>query len=255
MKVVILSGGLGTRLAEETDQIPKPMVRVGPYPLLFHIMNHFASYGYKDFVICAGYKSWRIKEFFAEFNRNFSDLHIDLAGNNIQIVNPRTLDWTITIVDTGLETQTAGRLKRVSHLLDETFFLTYGDGLCDVDLTAEVRFHQNHGKQATVLAVRPPSRFAVMEFNAENVVERFEEKPPNEVGWVNGGYFVLEPKVIEMISSDDEVWEKKPMETLASSGELMTFPHEGFWQPVDTIRDLRLVNSIWSEGRAPWASS
>lgn len=251
-QVVILAGGLGTRLAEETDEVPKPMVRIGEEPMIWHIMRHYAKYGLRDFIICAGYKSEKIKEYFSQYRLRHSDLHFDYQTNEVSQFSTADFDWRVRIVDTGHETQTGGRLLKVADYLDETFMLTYGDGLSDVDLTAEFEFHKSHSGLVTVLAVRPPSRFAVLEIEDSGKVSEFREKPEDEVGWVNGGYMICEPEALSRIESIMEPWERAPMESLAKSSDLFGFKHEGFWQPVDNLRDLRLVNSIWDSGKARW---
>ncbi len=253
MKVVILAGGLGTRIAEESDTKPKPMVEVGGRPLLWHIMRSYAHHGVNDFVICLGYKGYVIKEFFFNYHRHMSDLHIDLSTGEHRLVNSQAEDWRITLVDTGADTMTGGRLKRVKHLVDQdTFCLTYGDGLSNVDIGAEIAFHQKHGKKATVCAVQPPGRFGVLNMGNEAQVSSFEEKPQDEIGWINGGFFVLEPTVFDTIEGDQTSWEREPLAELARQGELMAFQHHGFWRPCDTLRDKRELESLWNSGNAPW---
>lgn len=253
MKAVILAGGLGTRIAEESDTKPKPMVEVGGKPLLWHIMKTYAHHGVKDFVICLGYKGYVIKEFFFNYYRHMSDMTIDLRTGDHQILNSQAEDWRITLVDTGPETMTGGRLKRVApHLGQETFCLTYGDGLSDINISAELEFHRKHGKLATVAAVQPPGRFGVLNIDAANQVSSFEEKPSDEIGWINGGFFVLEPGVIPYIAGDDTSWERAPLSNIAKDGQLAAFQHTGFWQPCDTLRDKRELESLWVSGKAPW---
>ncbi|GAA6143328.1 glucose-1-phosphate cytidylyltransferase [Hydrogenophaga sp. 5NK40-0174] len=253
MKAVILAGGLGTRIAEESDTKPKPMVEIGGRPLLWHIMRSYAHHGVKDFVICLGYKGYVIKEFFFNYHRHMSDLHIDLSTGEHRLVNSQAEDWRITLVDTGAETMTGGRLKRVKHLVDQdTFCLTYGDGLSNVDIGAEIEFHRKHGKKATVCAVQPPGRFGVLNMGQEQQVSSFEEKPQDEIGWINGGFFVLEPTVFDTIAGDQTSWEREPLGELARQGELMAFQHHGFWRPCDTLRDKRELESLWNSGNAPW---
>jgi glucose-1-phosphate cytidylyltransferase len=253
MKAVILAGGLGTRIAEESDTKPKPMVEIGGKPLLWHIMRTYANHGIKDFVICLGYKGYVIKEFFFNYYRHMSDMTIDLATGETQILNSQAEDWRITLVDTGPETMTGGRLKRVApYLNNETFCLTYGDGLSDIDISAEVAFHRKHGKLATVAAVQPPGRFGVLNINEQNSVSSFEEKPSDEIGWINGGFFILEPEVIKYIDGDQISWEREPLTQLAKDGQLSAFHHTGFWQPCDTLRDKRELEALWAADKAPW---
>jgi glucose-1-phosphate cytidylyltransferase len=255
MKLVILAGGLGTRISEESDTKPKPMVDIGGKPIIVHIMEHYARYGVNDFVICVGYKGYQIKEYFSNFFQHTSDFTIDLQDGSIQIDKPSKNDWRISIVDTGLDTQTGGRLKRVKRYLGETFLMTYGDGVSSVNIEEEVSFHQSHGKKATALAVKPPSRFAVLDVSQENVVKSFREKPSEEVGWINGGFFVLEPSVIDLIEGDSTIWERGPLEKLANDGELLAFKHEGFWQPVDTLRDKRFLEDVWVSNKGSWPNA
>lgn len=253
MKAVILAGGLGTRIAEESDTKPKPMVEIGGKPLLWHIMRSYANHGIKDFVICLGYKGYVIKEFFSNYYNHMSDMTIDLASGDHKILNSQAEDWRITLVDTGAETMTGGRLKRVaSYLGNETFCLTYGDGLSDIDISAEVAFHRQHGKLATVAAVQPPGRFGVLNINAENEVSSFAEKPVDEIGWINGGFFVLEPAVLDYIEGDSISWEREPLTNLAKDGKLCAYHHSGFWQPCDTLRDKRELEALWASNKAPW---
>ncbi len=253
MKAVILAGGLGTRIAEESDNKPKPMIEIGGKPLLWHIMNIYAHHGIKDFVICLGYKGYLIKEFFSNYYRHMSDMTIDLKTGEHQILNNHSEDWRITLVDTGSETMTGGRLKRVApYLGDETFCLTYGDGLSDINVSAEIEFHRKHGKLATVASVQPPGRFGVLNIDLMNQVTSFEEKPSDEIGWINGGFFVLEPGIIPYIDGDDTSWERTPLANLAKDGQLAAFYHTGFWQPCDTLRDKRELEALWATGKAPW---
>ena len=253
MKAVILAGGLGTRIAEESDSKPKPMVEVGGKPLLWHIMKTYAHHGVKDFVICLGYKGYVIKEFFFNYYRHMSDMRIDLTTGDHQILNSQAEDWRITLVDTGVDTMTGGRLKRVAPYLDnETFCLTYGDGLADIDISSEIAFHRQHGKLATVASVQPPGRFGVLNIDQSQEVLSFEEKPSNEIGWINGGFFVLEPKAISYIAGDQTSWEREPLSNMAKDGQLAAFQHTGFWQACDTLRDKRDLEMLWSNGRAPW---
>jgi glucose-1-phosphate cytidylyltransferase len=253
MKAVILAGGLGTRIAEESDTKPKPMVEVGGRPLLWHIMKIYAHHGVKDFVICLGYKGYVIKEFFFNYYRHMSDMRIDLRNGDTQILDSQAEDWRITLVDTGAETMTGGRLKRAAKYLDnETFCLTYGDGLSDVNIAKEIELHRKHGKLATVLAVQPPGRFGVLNLAVDQQVTSFEEKPSDEIGWINGGFFVLEPAAIDYVADDATSWERTPLMNLARDGQLKAWQHHGFWQPCDTLRDKRELEQLWHGGRAPW---
>ncbi len=253
MKAVIFAGGLGTRISEESDLRPKPMVEIGGRPILWHIMKMYSNHGVKDFVICLGYKGYMIKEYFYNYYRHTSDFKINLTTGDYKVLNSDSEDWTITFIETGLETETGGRLKRVREYLDEeTFCLTYGDGVSDLNIAEEIAFHKKHGKQATVAAVRPPGRFAALEFDAEGNVIDFREKPQDEVGWINGGFFVLEPSVIDLINGDDTFWERDPLQTLARRGQLEAFKHFGFWKPMDTLREKRELESLWQSNMAPW---
>ncbi len=253
MKAVILAGGLGTRIAEESDSKPKPMVEIGGRPLLWHIMKTYSKFGINEFVICLGYKGYVIKEFFSNYYRHMSDLEINLQSGEHRILNSQSENWTVTLVDTGPDTMTGGRLKRVApYLRNETFCLTYGDGLADLDIGAEIKFHQEHGKLATVAAVQPPGRFGILKVNENHNVTSFEEKPSDEIGWINGGFFVLEPKVIDYIKDDTTSWEREPLSKLAKDGELVAYQHTGFWQPCDTLRDKRDLENLWDSGLAPW---
>ena len=255
MKAVILAGGLGTRIAEESDTKPKPMVEIGGRPLLWHIMKSYSHHGISDFIICLGYKGYVIKEFFFNYYRHTSDLEIDLRSGQHRVLNSKSEDWKVTLVDTGTNTMTGGRLKRVApYLTDETFCLTYGDGLSDIDITAELAFHRAHGRLATVAAVQPPGRFGVLNVDSTMRVTSFEEKPSDEIGWINGGFFVLEPKVIDYIDDDATSWEREPLIKLARDGCLSAYQHTGFWQPCDTLRDKRELEKLWSSGNAPWSS-
>jgi glucose-1-phosphate cytidylyltransferase len=255
MKAVILAGGLGTRIAEESDHRPKPMVEIGGRPLLWHIMKTYSHHGINDFVICLGYKGYVIKEFFFNYYRHTADLEINLASGTHRILNSQAEPWTVTLVDTGAQTMTGGRLKRVAPFLgNETFCMTYGDGLSDIDITAELEFHRQHGKLATVAAVQPPGRFGVLNVADDgHHVTSFEEKPSDEIGSINGGFFVLEPKVIDYIDSDETSWEQGPLRNITRDGQLAAFAHHGFWQPCDTLRDKRQLEQMWNDDRAPWA--
>ncbi|UIJ71069.1 glucose-1-phosphate cytidylyltransferase [Aurantimonas sp. HBX-1] len=252
MKLVILAGGLGTRIAEESETKPKPMVEVGGRPLLWHIMKSYAHHGITEFVICLGYKGYVIKEFFMNYQRHLSDVEINLKDGSHRILQSQAEDWKVTLIDTGENTMTGGRLKRVApYVGDGTFCMTYGDGLADLDITAELAFHRSHGKLATVAAVQPPGRFGVLAVDDSGHVASFQEKPSDEIGWINGGFFVLEPKVLDYIAGDATSFEQEPLKTLASDGQLSAFEHTGFWQPCDTLRDKRELEKLWAAG-APW---
>jgi glucose-1-phosphate cytidylyltransferase len=252
MKVVILAGGTGSRLGEETQLRPKPMVEIGGHPILWHIMMGYSRHGLDDFIVCAGYRSALIKEYFANFILHNCDLHVDLASGSISHARSDTIpDWRVSIVDTGAETLTGGRLKRIAHLLppDEPFCMTYGDGVSDVDIGALIAFHRGHGLEATLTAVRPPGRFGATMLDGERVA-RFEEKPAD--GWINGGFFVLQPSVLDRIAGDATSWEVEPLSGLAADGQLAAFRHEGFWQPMDTLRDKSQLEALWARGNPPW---
>ena len=256
MKTVILAGGLGTRLSEETSVRPKPMVEVGGYPILWHIMNLYAAHGLRDFVVAAGYKGEIIKEYFHHYQLHNSDLVVDMATGKSELRNSRSPNWRVTVADTGAATQTGGRLKRLKSWVvnqgdEKTFMMTYGDGVGNIDIRALLAFHKSHGKAATVTAVRPPSRFGDLVFQGDRVVE-FNEKPQTGEGWINGGFFVLEPLVFDYLESDETIWERDPMSRLAKEQQLMAFRHNGFWQPMDTLREKRLLESLWESGNAPW---
>lgn len=252
MKVAILAGGLGTRLSEETSSRPKPMVEVGGRPLLWHLMQHYAVHGFDDFVIALGYRAEVVKQYFLNFHALNHDLTIDLCTGGTAVHQRRELRGRVTLVDTGETTQTGGRVRRLQPWLgDETFMLTYGDGLSNVDLRALLEFHRSHGRLATVTAVRPPSRFGGLRLEGEFVVE-FDEKPQTGEGWINGGFFVLEPGVFELIPGDATPLEREPIERLAAMGQLAAFRHEGFWQPMDTLRDRQLLEERWASGHAEW---
>lgn len=251
-KVVILCGGHGTRLREETELRPKPMVEIGGKPILWHIMRGYASYGLKEFILALGYKGEVIKRYFLDYYHVHSNLTVSLAAGSVQTYDGQVEDWLVQLVDTGLATQTGGRVKRlVSWLRGETFMLTYGDGVCDANIQDLLSFHRAHGRLATITAVRPPSRFGGLCFNGDFVKE-FSEKPQIGEGWINGGFFVLEPAVLDYIGDDGTIFEREPLERLAREGQLMAYRHEGFWQCMDTQRDVRLLESLWASGQAPW---
>ncbi|MGE5482648.1 MAG: glucose-1-phosphate cytidylyltransferase [Bacteroidota bacterium] len=252
MKTVILAGGLGSRLAEETTVRPKPMVEIGGRPILWHIMSIYASYGFNEFIVALGYKGEVIKDYFLNFYALNNDLTIDLGTGQTVIHDGNQPSWKVHLVDTGLRTQTGGRIKRLAAWLgQETFMLTYGDGVADVDLKRLVDFHRSHGKLATVTAVRPPARFGGLRFDGDLVVQ-FVEKPQTGEGWINGGFFILEPGVLDYIEGDETVWERGPLERLAADGQLVAYKHVGFWQPMDTLREKQLLEALWESGEAPW---
>ena len=253
MKVVILAGGLGTRLSEETELRPKPMVEIGGRPILWHIMKIYSSYGYSEFVICLGYKGYMIKEYFANFFLHEADVTIDLSANSVEVHRHKSEPWKVTLVDTGISTMTGGRLKQVEpYVANETFMMTYGDGVGDIDLDELVASHKRSGKAATLTAVQPFGRFGAIDIGDGDRVERFVEKPRGDGAWVNAGFFVLEPEVFAVIKGDQTIWEREPMERLASEGRLAAFKHRGFWRPMDTLRDKQELERAWSEGQAPW---
>lgn len=252
MKVVILAGGLGSRLSEETTVRPKPMVELGGKPVLWHIMKIYSHYGLNDFVICLGYKGYVVKEYFANYFLHQSDVTFNLRTNEIKVHQNSSEPWTVTLVDTGAETMTGGRLRRVrDHIGDATFCFTYGDGLSSVNVLDTIHFHRQQGCLATLTAVQPPGRFGLIDFEEERI-RTFQEKPPGDGGWINGGFFVLEPRVIDLITDDATVWERVPLETLARSGQLAAYKHTGFWQPMDTLRDKIALEELWASGHAPW---
>ena len=251
-KAVILAGGLGTRLGEETQTMPKPMVPIGDSPILWHIMKLYSAYGINEFVICLGYKGYAIKEYFANYFLHRADVTFDIAGNSLEVLGGSVEPWKVTLIETGPDTMTGGRLRRVrDHVGKGTFCMTYGDGLANIDIGRLLAFHNAQGKAATVTAVRPPGRFGVLDI-AGDAVNGFREKPLGDGAWINGGFFVLEPSVIDLIAGDSTSWELEPMETLARQGELAAYRHEGFWQPMDTLRERNLLQAHWDSGRAPW---
>ena len=254
MKAVILAGGFGTRLAEETEIRPKPMVEIGGRPILWHIMKHYSSHGIDDFIICLGYKSEYIKKFFLDYSQTLSDFTVDLSTQKIEVHKQRAENWRITLIDTGIYTMTGGRIKRaLQHISPkENFCLTYGDGLSDVDITASIDFHNKHGKMATVTAVTPPGRFGILDINESNEVTGFREKIASDQYRINGGDFVLNSNIDSVINGDSSIWEHEPMQKLAHTKELIAWNHDGFWQPMDTLRDKRLLEEIWENGKPPW---
>lgn len=253
MKAVIFAGGFGTRLSEETHLIPKPMVRIGGLPILWHIMKMYSAHGINDFVICCGYKAYVIKEYFSNYFLHTSDITFDMQNNSMEVHSRYSEPWKVTLIDTGEHTMTGGRLKRVAPYLagEEAFCLTYGDGVSDVDISALVKFHKQHGKLASLTAVQPPGRFGVLEVDGTQV-NSFQEKPPGEGGWINGGFFVLSPKVIDLIEDDTTIWERDPLQALARDSQLQAFFHGNFWQPMDTQRDQTYLEGLWQSGQAPW---
>lgn len=254
MKAVILAGGLGTRLSEETSVRPKPMVEIGGMPILWHIMKIYSSHGINDFIVCCGYKGHVIKEFFSTYVMRTSSVTYNMAENSMVVHDQVTEPWKVTLVDTGESTLTGGRLKRVKDFIgDETFCFTYGDGVSDIDVTSLVAFHKQHGMKATLTAVQPPGRFgAIVLGENETQINSFHEKPSGDGAWINGGYFVLEPSVIDYITDDTTTWEQEPLQNLASDGELSAYKHDGFWQPMDTLRDKNYLEGMLQKGKAPW---
>jgi len=254
MKAVILAGGLGTRLSEETSVRPKPMVEIGGKPILWHILKMYSHHGIHEFIICCGYKGYVIKEYFANYFLHMSDITFDIHANRMEVHRERAEPWKITLVDTGDDTMTGGRLKRVAKYVqnDEAFCFTYGDGVSDVDIGASIAFHRQHGKSATLTAAWPPGRFGRLDLH-EGQVRSFKEKPRGDGEMINGGFFVLSPKVFELLGDDSTVWEQEPLMCLAEEGQLMAWEHQGFWQPMDTLRDKMHLESLWASGNAPWA--
>ena len=252
MKIVILAGGFGTRISEETNLKPKPMVEIGGRPILWHIMKLYAAAGHMEFIICCGYKGYVIKEYFANYFLHHGDVTFDLANGSMQVHQSSAEPWNVTLIDTGEKTQTGGRLRRVrEHLNGETFCFTYGDGVSDVNIKGLVAFHKQHGRKATLTAVQPPGRFGAIDVTG-SAVKSFHEKPHGDGAWVNGGFFVLEPSVIDYLPGDDTIFERDPLENLASEDQLQAFKHGGFWQPMDTLRDKQHLEDLWARGTAPW---
>ena len=253
MKAVILAGGLGTRLSEETSLKPKPMVEIGGMPILWHIMKSYSAHGVNDFIICCGYKGYVIKEYFANYFLHMSDVTFDMRNNNMEVHHKRAEPWTVTLVDTGEHSMTGGRLNRVRKYIenDDAFCFTYGDGVGDIDISASIEFHKQHGKAATLTATYPPGRFGALDMKQGRVLN-FKEKPKGDGAMINGGFFVLSPRVLKHLKGDDTVWEQQPLQQLAEDGELMAFEHHGFWQPMDTLRDKHLLEELWASGKAPW---
>jgi glucose-1-phosphate cytidylyltransferase len=253
MKCVILAGGKGTRIAEESNTRPKPMLEIGSKPILWHIMKLYAAFGVAEFIVCLGYKGYMVKEYFANYFLHQADVTFDIAGNRVEYHDCRSEPWKVTLVDTGEESMTGGRLMQIGKYLNagEPFCMTYGDGLANIDIRAQLAFHKGHGRKATVACVRPPARFGRVVIE-DTLVTSFEEKPQAEGGLINGGFFILDPSVLELVDGFQTVWEKEPMESLAAEGQLGAWIHRGFWQPMDTLRDKQLLNSLWDSGDAPW---
>jgi glucose-1-phosphate cytidylyltransferase len=253
MKAVILAGGLGTRISEETSTRPKPMIEVGGKPVLWHILKIYSHFGIHDFIICCGYKGYVIKEYFANYFLHTSDVTFDMSTNSMEVHSRKAEPWRVTLVDTGENTLTGGRLRRVrEHIGEETFCFTYGDGVADVDVTALIAHHKTHGRLGTVTAVQPPGRYGALQFGENAAVSGFQEKPQGDGGWINGGFFVLEPEVIDRIEGDATTWEQEPLRSLAADGQLTAYHHKGFWQPMDTLRDRVHLEELWAEAKAPW---
>jgi glucose-1-phosphate cytidylyltransferase len=253
MKAVILAGGLGTRLSEETSTRPKPMVEIGGKPILWHIMKMYSAHGINDFVICCGYKGYVIKEYFANYFLHMSDVTFNMRDNNMEVHNKRAEPWNVTLVDTGENSMTGGRLLRVAEYVkdEDAFCFTYGDGVGDIDIAETIRFHKSHGKAATLTATYPPGRFGALDIHNKQVMN-FKEKPKGDGAMINGGFFVLTPKVLDYLKDDSSVWEQAPLMSLAEDGDLMAYQHQGFWQPMDTLRDKHLLEQLWESGKAPW---
>jgi len=254
MKAVILAGGLGTRIAEETNIRPKPMVEIGGKPILWHIMKTYSAHGVYDFIICCGYKGYVIKEYFANYFLHMSDITFDMKNNSMEVHHQNAEPWRVTLIDTGESTMTGGRLKRVSPYLqgEKEFCFTYGDGVSDVNLTELIAFHRSHGLKATLTATFPPGRFGALDIDQYQRITAFKEKPKGDGGMINGGFFVLSPKVIDLIQDDQTIWEREPLESLAETNQLKAFKHVGFWQPMDTLRDKIHLEELWQSGKAPW---
>lgn len=252
MKAIILAGGLGTRISEESHLKPKPMIEIGGKPILWHILKIYSHHGINDFVICLGYKGYVIKEYFANYFLHTSDVTLDIANNNMEVHQRNAEPWKVTMVDTGESTMTGGRLKRVAEYIgDETFCMTYGDGVSDVDITSLIKFHEEQKTLATLTAIQPPGRFGALNIE-EHKISAFQEKPQGDGAWINGGFFVMSPKVVDYIEDDSTIWERAPMEQLASDGELSAYQHKGFWQPMDTLRDKTHLEELWQSNKAPW---
>ena len=254
MKAVILAGGLGTRISEETQLRPKPMIEIGGKPILWHIMKLYSFHGIDEFIICCGYKGYVIKEYFANYFLHVSDVTFDIARNEMKVHEQKAEPWRVTLVDTGDDTLTGGRLGRVAEYVrdEEAFCFTYGDGISDLDITRQIAFHKQHGKMATVTAVQPPGRYGALRLDGGGAVRGFVEKPDGDGGWINGGFFILSPRCLDYIDGDESVWESGPLATMAKGGELVAFEHRGFWHAMDTLRDKNLLEQLWASRRAPW---
>ena len=254
MKAIILAGGHGTRLSEETYLKPKPLVEIGTKPILWHIMKIYSSHGINDFIICCGYKGFMIKEFFANYFLHQSNVTFDMKQNKMKVHQNNSEPWTVTLIDTGETTMTGGRLKRIKKYIknEDNFCFTYGDGVGDIDITKLIKFHKKQGKEATVTATRPPGRYGILKLGQKDMVLNFKEKVDGDGSWINGGFFVLKPSVIDLIKNDSVSWESEPLINLAKKNQLVAFKHEGFWQPMDTLRDRTMLNKIWNKGNAPW---
>ena len=254
MKAVILAGGFGTRLSEETDKLPKPMIEIGGKPILWHIMKIYSSHGINDFIICCGYKGFIIKEYFKNYHLHQSDVTFQIRDNTVEVHNNNSEPWKVTLIDTGENTMTGGRLKKVrEHVNDEeAFCFTYGDGLGDINISNLIKFHQDHGKKATLTATVPPGRYGALKFGPKDIVDNFKEKPDGDGSWINGGFFVLSPSVIDLINDEQTSWEEEPLNALAKNKQLVAFKHDGFWQPMDTLREKNMLNKMWNEDKAPW---
>jgi glucose-1-phosphate cytidylyltransferase len=251
MKAVILAGGLGTRISEESASKPKPMIEIGGKPILWHIMKLYSANGINDFIICCGYKGYLVKEYFANYFLHMSDVTIDMVKNSIEVHEKKAEPWKVTLVDTGESTQTGGRLKRIAEYVDGDFCMTYGDGVGSINIRELIKFHKSHGLLATMTAVQPPGRFGALNIK-DNQIQSFLEKPQGDGGWINGGFFVLNPKVFDLIDDDETIWERKPLEALAKEKQLQAFFHKGFWQPMDTLRDKNHLEDLWVNNQAPW---
>jgi len=251
LKAVILAGGLGTRISEETQVKPKPMIEIGGMPILWHIMKNYSAYDINDFVICCGYKGYMVKEYFANYFLHMSDVTFDVKNNKMEVHRKFAEPWKVTLVDTGLQTMTGGRLKRVKDYVESTFCFTYGDGLGDIDLSKLIKFHKEKNTIATVTSVQPPGRFGLLDIDGDKI-SKFLEKPSGDGNWINGGFFVLEPKVFDYIEDDSTIWEREPLEKLAKEGQLSAYKHTNFWQPLDTLRDKNYLEKLWASGKAPW---